>query len=177
MPPHATHAVPAPLHTEYGPGQPMPVQHAWPVLPHVPPPQLPFTHVPVPPPQSLPLPTHMSFTQHAPLPHAWPLQHGWPGPPHASQLPPPPPATQARLPAVQVPAPKPPVGQHASPSPPQVNAADVHAPIMQVVTMPHMVPEPTHMLFTQQPPPLHVPPPQHAWPASPHAVAAPARQT
>jgi RNA polymerase sigma-70 factor (ECF subfamily) len=142
-------------------------QHGWPGPPQ-------SAQVPAPAPEQTLPESHCRLAQHVspgpphtaqvPLRQVAPAalhtpfaQHGWPRPPHAEQVL----AMHAAPVAVQVLLP-----QHASPRPPQAP----QLPLEQVpMVPPHIAPEATQLLPTQQPPALQAPPAQQASPAFPQA--------
>ncbi len=102
----------------------------------------------------------MPPAQQASPAHACPGQQTSPAAPHASHVAPKPPV-HASPDAVQNDGAPPEPGQQRSPSPPHVNIPLVHAPAVQVVTVPQRSPACWQVPEMQQPPASQVVPPQH----------------
>jgi hypothetical protein len=121
----------------------------------------------------------MGAQHHAPCPapHVWhvPAQHIFPVLPlhsanWAAQVPTPGPPVWQQPPFAHV-VPPPSTMQHACPAPPH---GCPHVPLLHVPPFMHVPLFATHEPFvSQQPPFVHEVPPQHVWPAVPHAVHAP----
>jgi hypothetical protein len=159
--------------------------------------QLPFMHMPSAFEQAVlvatqvrPPPPPPAGTQQPPAAHSLPSQHGWPVPPHAVHcVPPPAIGAQVRPIAVQKP-PKPPrPPQQAWPLAPQLVVlppavtAQLESAHAEVTVPPPGTVKPQLPGVAAQEPPTQQPPveqvslAQHGWPAAPHVVAVPLKQT